>query len=87
MDTKAAGVVGVCVIIAALIISLGPRGRATPAEPEAGRYQFVRSNGVNCFVLDTKTGRLWQGFVSSSSNESTTWSENKAPWVAEPAGK
>ena len=77
MDTRSAGVLGGCIIIASLILSLGSRG---PAAPEMGRYQFARSNGVNCFVIDTKTGRLWQRFVEPSGG-STDWEENKAPWI------
>jgi hypothetical protein len=84
MDTKAAGVLGVCVIIAALIVALVPRSQPAPAA-EVGRYQFTRSNGTNCFVLDTKTGRLWSRFVPSSEG-STNWSEDKGPWT-EAAGK
>ena len=87
MDTKSAGVLGVCLIIAALIVTLIPRGAPRPSQSEVGRYQFERSNGVNCFVLDTKTGRLWQGFVSSNSSKSPTWQENRAPWLAEAGGK
>lgn len=87
MDTKSAGTLGVCFIIAALIVALVPRGPPAPPQSEVGRYQLERSNGVNCFVLDTKTGRLWQGFVSSSSSEAPTWQENKAPWLAEAGGK
>jgi hypothetical protein len=83
MDTKAAGVLGVCLIIAALIVSLVPRNPPAPAAAEVGRYQFIRTTGVNCFVLDTKTGRLWQRFVESSGGP-TNWSENTAPWVEAP---
>jgi hypothetical protein len=77
VDTKAAGILGVCIVIAALIVSLPPRGRN---ESDVGRYQFARSNGVNCFVLDTKTGRLWSRFVASTGG-GTDWSEDKGPWV------
>lgn len=80
MDAKAAGVLGVCLIIAALIVALVPRN---PPAPEVGRYQFIRTNGVNCFVLDTKTGRLWQRYVESSGGP-TNWSENTGPWVEAP---
>jgi hypothetical protein len=80
MDAKAAGILGGCLIVAALIVSLVPRNPPAPPAAEVGRYQFVRTNGVNCFVLDTQTGRLWQRFVESSGGPSD-WSENKAPWV------
>ena len=85
MDTKSAGILGICLIIAALIVAF-PHTLAS-SQSEVGRYQFGRSNGVNCFVLDTKTGRLWQGFIASNSNEAPTWQENKTPWLAEATGK
>ena len=84
MDTKAAGVLGVCVIVASLILTLVPRGTAVPPVPEVGRYQFARSNGVNCFVPDTKTGRLWQRFVGPTGGP-TDWSEDRTPWTEPPA--
>jgi hypothetical protein len=81
MDTKAAGVLGVCIVIASFILTLVPRGTAVP---EVGRYQFARSSGANCFVLDTRTGRLWQRYVDPSGG-STNWSEDKTPWTEVPA--
>jgi hypothetical protein len=87
MDTKAASLLGICIVIAALIIALVPRGQPAPvsgpAATEVGRYQFG-SNGVNCFVLDTKTGRLWQQFQQSG--RPTDWTELKTPWM-EATGK
>jgi hypothetical protein len=77
MDTRGAGIIGGCIIIASLILTLSSRG---PAAPEVGRYQFARSSGVNCFVIDTKTGRLWQRFVEPQGG-STDWEENKGPWI------
>jgi len=38
----------------------------------------VRSNGVS-FVVDTKTGRLWQRFLDQQTPKD--WSELKTPWV------
>ena len=78
MDAMAAGVLGVCIIMAAVMLAPLPR------RSEVGRYQFVHSNGVNCFVLDTKTGRLWQR-LNPSSEGPAEWSENKAPWAEAPA--
>ena len=78
MDTTAAGVLGVCIIMAAIMRAPLPR------RSEVGRYQFVHPNGVTCFVLDTKTGRLWQR-LNPSSEGPAEWSENKAPWVEAPA--
>ncbi|HQR44274.1 MAG TPA: hypothetical protein PLX97_16375 [Gemmatales bacterium] len=76
-------ILGVCVMMAAAIIAMAPR--LTGGSNEVGRYQFERSNGVNVFVLDTKTGRLWQRFVDPSGG-SSDWTENKSPW-AEAHGK
>lgn len=39
---------------------------------------------MNIFVLDTKTGRIWQRFVESSGGPAE-WEENRAPWVDESA--
>src|SRR5436309_1639004 len=78
MDTNAAWVLSVCIIIAAVMRAPPPRSSGV------GRYQFVHSNGVNCFVLDTKTGRLWQR-LNPSSEGPTEWSEHKAPWAEAPA--
>jgi hypothetical protein len=87
MDTRASGVLGVCLIVAALIVTLVPRGQSAAAAPagEVGRYQFIRSNGPNCFVLDTKNGRLWQRYVETGGGP-TNWSQETGPW-AEAAGK
>jgi hypothetical protein len=79
MDTKSAWVLGSCIIIAALVVALLPRSTMAPAGTEVGRYQLVRSNGVNCFVPDTRTGRLWQRHVEPNGGPSD-WSENKSPW-------
>ena len=57
MDTKAAAILGVCVIVGALIVALVPRSLPTAPPADVGQYVFVRSNGTNCFVLDTKMGR------------------------------
>ena len=78
MDANAAWVLGVCIIMAAVMRAPLPR------RSQVGRYQFVHPNGVTCFVLDTKTGRLWQR-LNPSSEGPTEWSENKAPWVEAPA--
>jgi hypothetical protein len=78
MDTQAAGLQGACVIVASLIFTPVPRGTAVPPAPEVGCYQVARRDGVNCFVLDTRSGRLWQRFVESSAG-SAHRSEDKAP--------
>jgi hypothetical protein len=82
MDSKGGGILGICIIIAAAIVVFAPHvvPRVAPPASEVGRYQFARSNGVNVFVLDTKTGRVWQRHVDPSGGP-TDWSENKTPWV------
>jgi hypothetical protein len=82
MDNKGSIFLGACVIIAACILAFAPRSAGPPNE--VGRYQFGRSNGVNVFVLDTKTGRVWQRFVDPSSG-SPDWFENKVPWSESPS--
>ena len=78
MEYKGGLVLGACVIVAAFMLAFAIRTAIPPTE--VGRYQFAGSNGVNVFVLDTKTGRLWQRFVNSSGGPSE-WSENRVPWV------
>jgi len=87
METKSAGILGVCIIIAALIVSLMPRGLpwAATTATESGRYQLIKATDNNVFLLDTKAGRLWQRFVASTSGPSD-WSESAAPWM-EKTGK
>ncbi|HVW01075.1 MAG TPA: hypothetical protein VHB77_12070 [Planctomycetaceae bacterium] len=77
MTMKAAAVLGICIIIAALIVALLPFGVG-----EVGRYQIISTSGQNCFVLDTKTGRLWQRFVQSNGGP-TYWTEDQSPWAKE----
>lgn len=80
MDAKSSGIIGGCILLAGLVIALSvhfqggnlPQGNVN--DHEKGRYQMVVTNGVNVFLVDTKTGRVWQKFVSS--NEGTSeWSE------------
>jgi hypothetical protein len=70
MNMKCAVIIGVSIILAGLIVAFAP----------GSRYQFGSSSGPNCFVLDTKDGRIWQGFVSTNSGAEPTWQEIKAPW-------
>jgi hypothetical protein len=79
MTTRVAAVLGICIVLAAAILALLPFGLSRWSG-EVGRYQIVGSSGVNCFVLDTKTGRLWQRFVESTGGP-TDWSENTTPWT------
>ena len=62
MDTKSSGILGVCLIIAALIVVLLPR-------PQMGRYQ-MRGVPGHAYVIDTATGQVWEDFATPSSGRS-----------------
>ncbi len=40
----------------------------------AGRYQLVRANDSNIFLVDTATGRCWRKFVDATGGP-TQWQE------------
>lgn len=65
MDLKSSLVIGVCVIIAGVALSLTLSLRAPsqpPAqEPPSGRFQIAGNPG-HAFVLDTATGQVWENF-------------------------
>ena len=58
MDTKSSAILGVCLIIAALIVVLVPR-------PQMGRYQMHGVPG-HAYVIDTATGQVWGDFATPS---------------------
>jgi hypothetical protein len=63
MDTKSAGIVGACLIIAALVLALVPRPQApAPSGPQVGRFQMGGVPG-HAYVLDTATGQVWEDFA------------------------
>ena len=67
-------VVGFCLVFAAVIVAFGERRGFQPV----GRYRLLPSGSGDCFLLDTKTGRLWE-----RKNGSPEWSENAdVPWLA-----
>mgnify|MGYP001609920478 CR=1 FL=1 len=68
-------ILGLCLVVAAVLIA----GGLCAMGHGNGRYQFARSNGVNVFVLDTRTGRLWSKFVEQTGG-STQWDEESGPW-------
>ena len=80
MDTKSASILGLCILLAALILASAPRLLPSPARGGVGRYQFIATTGVNCFVLDTQTGRLWQKFVPHNEGPGR-WEEAPTPWM------
>ena len=63
MDNKNSGILGVCLIIAALIVALMPR----PAAPgtQVGRFQMSGVSG-HSYVVDTSTGQVWERFTIAS---------------------
>jgi hypothetical protein len=73
MDRIGLIVLGICIIIAAVIIS-------HPDKAEQGRYQMVPTSGVNVFVLDTATGRVWSRFVPSTEGNGKWEEEKDVPW-------
>ena len=73
MSNRAAGILGACIIVAALLHAW------LSGVCSAGRFQAVRS-GDSCVVLDTKTGRVWEKFISSHEGPSQ-WSEASGPWA------
>ena len=73
MSTRAAWVLGACLVVAAVLHAWLCGG------PSAGRYQLVRAES-SCLLLDTKTGRVWVRFFSTSSGPSS-WDEATGPWA------
>jgi len=66
MDSKSAGILGGCLVIAALVITLVPQSQAPgPTDPQLGRFQIEGSSNHMC-VIDTATGQVWDKYVSSS---------------------
>jgi hypothetical protein len=77
VDIKAAGILGACIVVAALLIAfLGPDDTqsSSAAGGDNGRYQVATTTESNVFILDTRTGRLWH-----RSGE-RQWAEEKTPW-------
>ncbi|HEV3260050.1 MAG TPA: hypothetical protein VG013_24540 [Gemmataceae bacterium] len=70
-------IVSFSIVFAAMIVAFGERRPANPV----GRYRVFQAGEETCFLLDTKTGRLWERKAGSPA-----WSENAdVPWVATPA--
>jgi hypothetical protein len=62
VDTKSSGILGACLIVAALMVALLPR-------PQAGRYQMAGVPG-HAYVIDTATGQVWERFAVASEGSS-----------------
>jgi hypothetical protein len=72
-------ILGLCVVFAAIIVTFGER-RATNL---VGRFRIVQTGDGSCFLLDTRTGRLWERRAGSP-----TWSENAdVPWITKADGR
>jgi hypothetical protein len=52
---------GVCLIIAALIVTVMPRPQTTTGRP-IGRFQMLGTPG-HAYVCDTTTGQVWEQFA------------------------
>jgi hypothetical protein len=81
MDVKGGAVLGVCVVIAALIVALVPRPAANqPAShgPQVGRYLLGGVPG-HAYVIDTATGQVWEKFATTG--EGTTHPDFNDPKV------
>jgi hypothetical protein len=62
MDVKSATIVGVCIIIAALVLAFIPRPCVN-----VGRFQLSNPGEKGmAYVIDTVTGRVWQTPVGVS---------------------
>jgi hypothetical protein len=75
MDTKSASILGVCIIIAATIVSLKPSNKTGPKQTQeivqqtTGRFQISNPGEKGfAFVIDTETGRVWKDSVGMSAN-------------------
>jgi len=67
MDTKNTIILGICIIIAALVIALMLRTQA-PTPTQVGRFQI---SGVpnEWYVIDTETGQVWEDYGPGSDFE------------------
>ena len=83
MSTRAAVIVGVSVVLAALALALVPR-------PSPGRYQLLQRADDKfqvLFLLDTQTGKVWQGMPKSNSVFDYEWFEQPSWHGAPPVHK
>ena len=69
-------IIGLCIIVAAIVMRITPR---VPAD-RVGRYQIAGTGGVNVFVLDTRTGKIWSKYFNPTSG-ATDWDLNTGPWI------
>lgn len=66
---QAAGVLGGCLVLAAIILSV--------AFHNTGRYQVGGTEGQLC-IVDTHTGQVWQKYTSRGAGETdSNWKDPK----------
>ena len=87
MNRDSAVIIGLSIVVGCLVLGMAGRqpgsARGDATSTEVGRYQIIRASDCNVIVLDTKTGRSWTKFVSSSMGPEH-WSED-GPDVSPPA--
>lgn len=81
MEMKSAGLLGVCIIIAAFGLGLVSRYFSNSSGP--GRYQLVTGEKFTTFLIDTQTGRVWQKMIVPV--ESAKWAEISGPLNDDPS--
>jgi hypothetical protein len=69
MDVRGSGVLGACIIIAALIVTIIPRPQPGAGGPAVNRFQMGGVPG-HAYVLDTATGQVWEDFATPSQGSS-----------------
>jgi hypothetical protein len=72
VDTKSAGILGACLVVAALIVTLVPRAQPpanSPSGAQVGRYQMGGVPG-HAYVIDTATGQVWEDFAPAGQGSS-----------------
>jgi hypothetical protein len=73
MDTKSASILGVCIIIAAIILSLKPSNGTEPKQnqQQMGRFQMCGVPG-HAYVIDTETGGVWEKFATQGEGRTSS---------------
>jgi hypothetical protein len=79
MNTKAAGIVGGCLLVSALLFTLVPHRCSSSSKlSEKIAYQLVLDESY-AFRFNTQTGRLWLWTKGSSLNGQPQWFEQQIP--------
>jgi len=87
MNRDSAVIIGLSIVVGCLLLGMTGRQsgsfRGDGPPGDVGRYQVIRASDCNVMVLDTKTGRSWMKFVSSTEGP-VHWRED-GPDVSPPA--